>query len=339
MSNQSPLIIAVDGPAGAGKSTVVKQLARGLGLLYLDTGAMYRAATVGLLASTIDPNDAPAIAAWCSQRAIDFDNHGQVRLDGAVVDPAVLRSPATTREIWRIADNPSCRAHLVALQQAIVRGRDAALEGRDATTVICPDATLKVYLDASPEERARRRLAEWQAGGQPAPEFDTLVAELRERDRRDMERESGALTRSDEAVFILTDGLSVEEVVAQIMALAIQRRPLGLEALVADQVIVGRSRAPGYVRVAQGSIAIPPAPWQLGLTNPSPDRLPGATVDLARNHGGRQAGVLCQGQAVLVLAGRGEDPSYLLAMPLLPQSWYVIEPGTWHAVFQVPGTI
>ena len=336
---QSPLVIAVDGPAGAGKSTVVKSIARQLGLLYLDTGAMYRAATVGLYENGIDPDDAEAIAAWCEQRTIDFDDQGQVRLDGLVVDPTRLRSPETTAEIWRVANNPRCREHLVSLQQGIVCGRDAALEGRDATTVICPQATLKVFLDASPEERARRRLAQWQQSDVTPPSFEELVKDLTERDAKDMQRETGALTRSDEAIWLLTDGLSIEQVVAQIMALAVQRRPLALETLVADQVIVGRSREPGYVRVAQGSIAIPPAPWQLGLTNPSPDRTPTTTSNFTRNSGGRQAGILCQGKAVLALGGRGDKPESIVALPMLPQTWYVIEPGTWHAVVQQPGTI
>lgn len=336
--NNAPLVIAVDGPAGAGKSTVVQAVAQRLGLLYLDTGAMYRAATVGLLASSLPLNDSAAISQWCQKRVIDFSPVGAVRLDGQEIDDQVLRSPETTREIWRIADNPACRAHLVALQQQIVGDRGCALEGRDATTVICPQATLKVYLDASPEERARRRLAQWS--GQQAPmEFAELVNELRERDRRDMQRSSGALTRSDEAVEVLTDGLEIEQVVAKIIALAVQRRPLVLEAQVDDQVLVGRSRQSGYVRVAQGSISVPPAPWQLGLTNPSDDRLPASTVEFARNHGGRQAGVLCQGKAVLALAGRAEQPGEVVAMPVLPQTWYVIEPGVWHAVVQTPGTI
>lgn len=331
--------IAVDGPAGAGKSTVVRRVAEALNLLYLDTGAMYRAATVGMYDQGIDPDDAAAIAAWCTHRAIDFDAHGAVRLDGNVVDPQRLRSPETTAEIWRIANNAACRAHLVNLQQGIVQGRGAALEGRDATTVICPEATLKVYLDASPEERARRRLAQWSGDGALAPDFASLVEDLRLRDERDRTRASGALQCADDAVPLLTDGLSVDQVVARIIALAVQRRPMVLEACVQDAVIVGRSRQSGYVRVAQGSIADPPAPWQLGLSNPSPDRQPSCTTSMTRNSGGRQAGILCQGKAVLVLGGKEEHPAWPMAMPMLPQTWYVIEPHVWHAVVQAPGTI
>ena len=152
-----PTVIAIDGPAGAGKSTVTRAVAERLGMLYLDTGAMYRAATWGLLGAGLSEAPAEAIAAWVVQRHIDFDEAGRVRLDGHAVGKDI-RSPEVTAQIWRVADNPQCRAHLVALQRGILGSRDAALEGRDTTTVICPEATLKVYLDATPAERARRRL-------------------------------------------------------------------------------------------------------------------------------------------------------------------------------------
>lgn len=334
------MVIAIDGPAGAGKSTVTRQVAARLGILYLDTGAMYRAATVALFDAGVDLDDADAVATEACQHSYDFDAAGAVRVDGSVVAERI-RTPEVTSQIYRVADNPACRAHLVAAQQQILAGRDAALEGRDATTVICPDAPLKIYLDASPEERARRRLAEWEARGElPAgADLASVAADIRQRDERDMNRAVGALQQADDAVPVVTDGLSPETVISRIIALAVQRRPLLLEQLVADQLLVGRSRAPGYVRVAEGSISEPAAPWQLGLTNPSDDRLPTTTRELARNTGGRQAGVLCQGRAVLVLAGAGDQPGAVLALPMLPQSWYVIEPDCWHAVVQEPGTI
>jgi len=149
----SPVVIAIDGPAGAGKSTVTRAVAAILGILRLDTGAMYRAATLGLLRSGVDRDDPAAIAAWIRDREIGFDADGRVTLDGARLGDEI-RTPEITREVWRIADNPACREHLVALQKAIIGDRGTVVEGRDATTVICPDATLKVFLDASPEERA-----------------------------------------------------------------------------------------------------------------------------------------------------------------------------------------
>lgn len=330
-----PMVIAIDGPAGAGKSTVAKLLAQRLGILRLDTGAMYRAATVRILASGIDRDDPAAVATLVDGLDIGFTPGGHVAIAGIPMAESDIRSPATTREIWRVADNPACRAHLVALQRAIVAGREAVIEGRDATTVICPDAPLKVYLDATPAERARRRLAEWAAKDGAPPPLAQVEAEIIERDRKDSTRAVGALTLSDAAVHLVCDGLGVDEVVARIIAHAVQRQPFLLEARIKDQLLVGRSRQPGYVCVAPGGAG----PWQLGLTNPSPGRTPETFADLARNRGGRQAGTVIQGMAVLVLGGRGRLPSNLVALPMLPQTWYVIEPGCWHAVVQEHGTI
>lgn len=333
-----PMVIAIDGPAGAGKSTVTKGIARRLGILYLDTGAMYRAATASLLFAGVPKDDAAAVAAHVSKLAIDFDEAGRVRVDGKVQGDSVIRGPGTTGEIWRVSNNPVCRAHLVALQRAIIAGREAVVEGRDATTVICPDAQLKVYLDASPEERARRRLAEWSAAG-AKPTLEEVADQIRARDASDTGREVGALTLADDALPIPTDGLSPAEVVATITAHALQRQPFIIEKQLVDQLLVGRSRQPGYVRVAQGDVTDDGGSWQLGLTNPTADRLPATVHDLARNHGGRQAGTLLQGAAVLVFAGTGERPGQPIALPMLPQTWYVIEPGAWHACVQTHGTI
>jgi hypothetical protein len=108
---------------------------------------------------------------------------------------------------------------------------------------------------------------------------------------------------------------------------------------VADQLTVGRSRQGGYICVAAGNLPGRPEGWQLGLTNPTPERMPGSTRSLTRNLGGRQAGTLVQGNAILCLAGTAERPSHVVALPMLPQTWYVIEPGAWHAVIQAHGTI
>lgn len=331
-----PLVIAMDGPAGAGKSTVAKRLAARLGILRLDTGAMYRACAIAVLDAGLD-DDPAAVAALVTRLTVDFSASGRVRVDGIEMDETRIRSPDTTAQIWRVADNPVCRAHLVAQQQAIVAGREAVVEGRDATTVICPDAQLKIYLDATPAERARRRLAEWQAQGRAGlPTLAEVEAEIIERDRRDSSRAVGALTLADDALHLMCDGMTVEEVVARLAAYAVQRNPFAMERLVADQVLVGRSRAPGYVMVAEGQ---GDDGWQLGLSNPSPGRMPGQVVDFTRNRGGHQAGTLLQGAAILALGGRGDAPGRIDALPMLPQTWYVIEPDCWHAVIQAHGTI
>jgi cytidylate kinase len=329
-----PMIIAIDGPAGAGKSSVTRTLAHRLEILYLDTGAMYRAATVGLIDAGVNLDDARAVAEFVRARHIDFTDKGEVVMDGEEVSKDRLRSPATTAQIYRVANHSACREHLVHLQQQLVAHRDAVVEGRDATTVICPDAQLKVYLDATVEERARRRLEEWRDVAEP-PSFGEVVADIRRRDDRDMNRDVGALKIADDALHMVTDGLSINEVIAKLLAYAVQRNPFLLEKTVSDQLLVGRSRQAGFVKVIDGD----DAPWQLGLTNPSPERMPTTITSFARNHGGRQAAMLCQGMAVMCLAGRGDRPGHINALPILPQTWYVIEPETWHAVIQAPGTI
>ncbi len=217
----NPMVIAMDGPAGAGKSTVCKEVARRLNILFLDTGAMYRAATLGLVRDGIDLDNAEAVANDVRARRIDFAADGQVRLDGEELGERI-RTPEITAEIYRVANNNDCRAYLVALQQNIVRGHDAALEGRDTTTVICPFAPLKVYLDASAEERARRRLTQWQGQGE-APPIEQIIADIKQRDERDTNRDVGGLRVTEDAMYIDTDSISSDEVIDMIVAEALKR--------------------------------------------------------------------------------------------------------------------
>ena len=218
-----PMVIAMDGPAGAGKSTVCRKVAERLQILFLDTGAMYRAVTVGLLRDSIDLEDAEVVADYTQLRAIHFQSDGQVCLDGEPLGERI-RTPEITKEIWRVANNPRCRSYLVSLQQDIVAGHDAALEGRDTTTVICPKAPLKIYLNASPEERARRRLKQWQETGKgAAPDLEEIIADIRQRDERDRNRDVGALQVAEDAVIIDTDALRPQQVITRIVQEALKR--------------------------------------------------------------------------------------------------------------------
>lgn len=218
-----PMVIAMDGPAGAGKSTVCRKVAERLQILFLDTGAMYRAVTLGLLRDGIDVEDAQAVADYCEQRRVHFQSDGQVCLDDEALGERI-RTPEITREIWRVANNPRCRKYLVGLQQNIVAGHDAALEGRDTTTVICPNAPLKIYLNASPEERAQRRLKQWQESDKgDAPPLEEIIADIRQRDDRDRNREVGALQVAEDAVVIDTDALRPQQVITRIVQEALKR--------------------------------------------------------------------------------------------------------------------
>jgi cytidylate kinase len=205
------MLIAIDGPAGAGKSTVARALAERLGFTYLDSGAMYRC--VALL-SLDAPGDQPAALA----REARIELGGRILLDGRDVS-AAIRAPEVSEAASRVAADPGVRAALVASQRALIAAGDWVAEGRDIGTVVAPEAELKVFLTASPEERARRRAAE--LGG----DLQTVLAEQALRDERDTTREHSPLAAAPGAVVLDTSGLTIAEVVEQIAALAREVSP------------------------------------------------------------------------------------------------------------------
>jgi cytidylate kinase len=209
------MVIAIDGPAGAGKSTVAQGVARALGFAYLDSGAMYRCVGLAALRAGVDLNDENRVAELARAIEIDFSD-GRVSLDGADVTEEI-RTAEVGEAASRVAAQPEVRAAMVERQRGqISRGRYVA-EGRDIGTVVSPDAALKVFLTASPEERAGRRSAE---SGDPA---GGVLEALRERDRRDRERDHGPLRPAEDAVEVDTTGLPVDEVVERVVALARER--------------------------------------------------------------------------------------------------------------------
>ena len=205
------MVIAIDGPAGAGKSTVARAVAERLGFTYLDTGAMYRAVA---LAAAGREDEAAAIASGADIRVGD-----RVLLDGRDVTDEI-RSPAASAGASRVAADPGVRAALVRLQQEIVRDGDWVAEGRDIGSVVAPDAAVKVFLTASAEERARRRAA--QIGSDP----ERVLREQEERDLRDASAERTVLEPAADAVPVDTTGLTLDEVVAQIELLVTEAREL-----------------------------------------------------------------------------------------------------------------
>ena len=206
--NATGTIVAIDGPAGTGKSTIAKRLARTLQLPYLDTGAMYRAITFAALARDVDPDDADRVASIAESAEIVFADDDSVQIDG--VDATVeIRGPEVTRAVSIVAANPRVRAELRAQQRDWVRKRGGGVvEGRDIGTVVFPEATLKVYLTARSDVRAARRAKEVSD-----LDYATVAADLARRDALDQGREHNPLMVADDAVVIDTTDMSIDEIV------------------------------------------------------------------------------------------------------------------------------
>jgi cytidylate kinase/pantoate ligase/cytidylate kinase len=211
------VIVTIDGPAGAGKSSVAHRLAKELGFDFLDTGAMYRCVTLAALRSSAEGDVTRADVAAVLQGL-------EIRLEGDLVflnDQDVtqaIRAPEVTRSIRPIADNPSVRQKLVQLQRSWAAGRHCVTEGRDQGTVAFPNAACKIYLTASPEERARRRVA--QLTDQKIPcSYEEILGQQNQRDREDMDRPVGPLKQADDALVVVTDGMSEDQVLEELLAI------------------------------------------------------------------------------------------------------------------------
>jgi cytidylate kinase len=205
-------VVAIDGPAGSGKSTVGRMLAEELGLEYLDTGAMYRSVTFAALARGIDPDDEERVSALARDVEIDLKADGAVVVDG--VDATTqIRGPEVSRSVSAVAANAVVRSEMVSRQREWARRRGGGvLEGRDIGTVVFPDAALKVYLTADPEVRAARRAREVSD-----LDYDAVAADLARRDAYDSQRSLDPLRQADDAITMDTTGLTIDEVVADLV--------------------------------------------------------------------------------------------------------------------------
>jgi CMP/dCMP kinase len=209
------LIIAIDGPSGAGKGTVARAVAARLGYRHLDTGAMYRAVAWKALREGIDLSEEDRVAALAARASFVLDDT-RVLIDEDDVTRAI-RTPEIDRAATSVARLTAVRRELVAKQRAIGAGGAIVMEGRDIGTVVFPDAAVKIYLDASPEERAKRRASDPAHAASASRGLNDVATALAERDRNDSTRTDSPLTRAADAVHIETTGQSIDAVVDRVM--------------------------------------------------------------------------------------------------------------------------
>ena len=216
------LVIAIDGPSGAGKGTIARALASRLGYRHVDTGAMYRAVAWQAGHAGVDLHDEAGVAAVAASAAFDLEQ-GRVSIDGHDVARAI-RTPDIDRAAAIVARHPEVRRVLVARQRAMGVGGGVVMEGRAIGTVVFPDADVKIFLDASPEERARRRAADPAHRASAASALADVATALAERDRLDSTRAASPLAMAADAVHLDTTGLSIDAVVEQALAAVEQAR-------------------------------------------------------------------------------------------------------------------
>ena len=213
-------IIAIDGPAGAGKSTVTKAFAKKLGFIYLDTGAMYRAVTWLIISNSIDPNDQAKIKNILKDSKLEFKNSSLVEQKILINNIDVtekIRSPQVTSMVSEIAKQEFVRELLTRKQQVIGNNGGLVAEGRDIGTAVFPDADLKIFLTASPTERAKRRALDLNKRGYEFSSIGELEKEIKERDKKDSERKIAPLKKAEDAIELVTDGMNIEEVLNELI--------------------------------------------------------------------------------------------------------------------------
>jgi cytidylate kinase len=319
------LVIAIDGLSGAGKSTAGRALAERLGYTYIDTGAMYRALALKAMRSGVSLDSAEGLATLCRASRIELSEGGQrVLLDGEDVT-AAIRSPETSRASSLVSVHPGVRTEMVARQREMGKEGGVVLDGRDIGTAVFPDAEVKFYLDATPEERARRRHDELEAAGVDVT-LEAVEQDVRERDYTDTHRTESPLVRAWDALALDTTRLGPEEVVEQMLAAvrARQGQPVDLAGLAEEH-----RRSPRRYLEALRSGAL-----SVGLY-----RLPAGAEDEQRPHGEEEVYLVMEGRARFRL---GDDdvevrPGHLLTVPpRVEHHFHAIEEDLLLLVFFAP---
>jgi len=208
------MIVTIDGPAGAGKSSIARQVATALGFEFLDTGAMYRAITLGAMRAGVAMEDVDSLVRFADQVVLGWRGHRIFLNEEDISDE--IRTPEVTARIRYLADPPPIRRSLTLQQRRIADGRDIVTEGRDQGTEVFPDADCKIFLTASPEERAKRRQQQLAEAGKEVA-FETILAAQNQRDLEDRIREVGRLRAAKDAIVIQTDGMTPAEVLQKVL--------------------------------------------------------------------------------------------------------------------------
>ena len=209
------LVIGIDGPAGSGKGSITKMIAEKLGIVNIDTGAMYRCVALAALRNNLSVDDTDKIIELAKKIKITFDSEGHTFLDGEDVS-SEIRSPEVSKIVSPVSSIVEVRHEMVNQQRKLAEGLDVIMEGRDITTVVFPDATYKFYLDATIEERARRRYLQNQEAGIEMS-YEEILDNIKKRDYNDMHKEEGSLMRTDDQIYIDSTNLTKEEVVNEFM--------------------------------------------------------------------------------------------------------------------------
>lgn len=214
-SRKMSFVVAIDGPAGAGKGTITKQVGQKLGLINIDTGAMFRCVTLNVIQMGIKIEEENKIEAMLNQIDIEMKENEEVFLNGENVTKKI-REEEVNHLVSPISVLPIVRKKLLELQRRIAQGKNVIMEGRDIGTVVFPDANVKIYLDATPEERARRRVKQNQEKGIECS-YEEVLKNIMDRDKRDSTREVAPLKQAEDAIYIDSSDMTIEEVVEKIV--------------------------------------------------------------------------------------------------------------------------
>lgn len=217
-------IVAIDGPAGAGKGTITKQVGEKLGLINIDTGAMFRCVTLNMLQEGIEIEQENKIELLLDKIDIDMKENGEVFLNGEEVSKKI-REDEVNKFVSPVSIVPIVRKKLLDIQRKMAKGKTVIMEGRDIGTVVFPDANIKIYLDASPEERAKRRVKQNQEKG-IISSYEEVLKNIMDRDERDSNREVAPLKQAEDAIYIDSTNMTIEEVVEKIVELIKKKKEL-----------------------------------------------------------------------------------------------------------------